>query len=197
MDKHVNNVVSHCYKILKDIGRIRNVLSDKHTEMLIHAVISSRLDYCNSLFFNISKSNLYKLQKVQNAAARLIARKRKRDGISATLEKLHWLPIESRVIFKILLLVFKCIYGICSDNLVSKLKLKKYNCRSEYYLQLETRKASTKHGRRTFEYAGPRLWNTLPLNIRSEKEAESFKRKVKSLLFTDTEGFKRKAFQYE
>ena len=197
MDKHVNNVVSHCYKILKDIGRIRNVLSDKHTEMLIHAVISSRLDYCNSLFFNISKSNLYKLQKVQNAAARLIARKRKRDGISATLEKLHWLPIESRVIFKILLLVFKCINGICSDNLVSKLKLKKYNCRSEYYLQLETRKASTKHGRRTFEYAGPRLWNTLPLNIRSEKEAESFKRKVKSLLFTDTEGFKRKAFQYE
>ena len=116
---------------------------------------------------------------------------------SFKFEKLHWLPIESRVIFKILLLVFKCIYGICSDNLVSKLKLKKYNCRSEYYLQLETRKASTKHGRRTFEYAGPRLWNTLPLNIRSEKEAESFKRKVKSLLFTDTEGFKRKAFQYE
>ena len=122
-----------------DIGRIRNVLSHKHTEMLVHAVIS-RLDYCNSLFFNLSRESIYKLQKVQNAAARLIARKRKHDSISDTLIELHWLPVESRVIFKILLLVFKCIGGICSENLISKLKFKKYNCRPDDYLKLETEK---------------------------------------------------------
>ena len=50
LNKHVNQVVSHCHKLLKDIRGIRNVLSKQHAEMLIHAVISSRLDYCNSRF---------------------------------------------------------------------------------------------------------------------------------------------------
>ena len=131
---HINQLVSHCYKLLKDIGKIRNVISMKHTEMLVHAVSSSRLDYCNSLFFNTSKTNMYKLQKVQNAAARLVARKRKRDGISSVMKELHWLKVESRVIFKILLLVYKCINGICSENLSQKLKYKKFNCRPEDYL---------------------------------------------------------------
>ena len=164
--------------------------------MLVHAVIS-RLDYCNSLFFNISRSNIYKLQKVQNAAARLVARKRKRESISSTLRKLHWLPVESRVIFKILLLVFKCIRGMCSENLMSKLKFKKYNCRPDDYLKLETRKVSSKFGRRTFEYAGPRLWNSLPLNLRTEEKIVRFKGQLKTLLFTDAERLKRTAFQYE
>ena len=78
MDTHTNKIVSHSHKLLKDIGRIRNVISKKHTEMLVHAVVSSRLDNCNSLFFNMKKGNLFKLQKVQNAAARLVARKKKR-----------------------------------------------------------------------------------------------------------------------
>ena len=104
---HVNKIVSHCYKLLKDIGRIRSVLSQKHTETLVHAVTSSRLDYCNSIFYNMNKSNLFKLQKVQNAAARLIVQKRRRESITSTIRELHWLRIESRILFKILLLVYK------------------------------------------------------------------------------------------
>ena len=163
--------------------------------MLVHALIS-RIDYCNSLYYNMCKSNLHKLQKVQNTAARLVARKRKRDRISSTLRDLHWLKVESRVIFKILLLVYKCINGMCSANLSQKLKYKKFNCRPDDYLQLETIRVSTKYGRRTFAYAGPRFWNALPLEIRSEEKIESFKRQIKTLLFTDTEGLKRKAFRY-
>ena len=57
MDKHCNKVVSHCYYLLKQIGRIRNILTQAHTEMLVYSVISSRLDQCNSLFINMSKRN--------------------------------------------------------------------------------------------------------------------------------------------
>ena len=134
---------------------------------------------------------------MQNAAARLIARKRKHDSISDTLIELHWLPVESRVIFKILLLVFKCIRGICSENLISKLKFKKYNCRPDDYLKLETEKVLTKFGPRTFAYAGPRLWNSLPLNLRTEEDIVKYKGQLKTLLFTNTESVKRKAFKYE
>ena len=107
MDKHVNTVVSHCYKILKDIGRIKRFLSRQRLEQLVHAIISHRLDYCNSVLVNISKENLYKFQKVQNTAARLILGRRRRDSAAEALKELHWLNIDARITFKILLLVFK------------------------------------------------------------------------------------------
>ena len=139
MDRHTNKIVSHSHKLLKDIGRIRNVLSNKHTEMLVHSVVSSRLDNCNSLFFNMKRENIFKLQKVQNAAARLVARKKKRDSVSSVIKELYWLRVESRIIFKILLLVFKSIHGMCSRNLTQKITYKGYNCRPNDYLQLETK----------------------------------------------------------
>ena len=194
MSDHVNKIVSHSYKILKDIGRIRSVLSQNHTEMLVHAVVSTRLDYCNSLFYNMSKMNLQKLQKVQNAAARLVVMKRKRESISSAIRQLHWLRVESRIIFKILLLVYKGIQGTSSKNI--QLDFKSHNCRPEEFLMLKTNFCKTKYGRRTFQYNAPRLWNALPLHIRTEEKLDTFKRMVKTLLFTDTEGFKAKAFKY-
>jgi hypothetical protein len=112
MAKHVNQVVSHCYKILRDIGRIKKHVSVSHLERLVHAVISSRLDNCNSLFVNINKDHLQKLQKVQNAAAKLILGWRRRDSATAALKKLHWLNIDARITFKILLFVYKVVNGL-------------------------------------------------------------------------------------
>ena len=170
------------------------MLTQEHTESLVHAVTSSRLDYCNSLFINISNHNLKKLQKVQNAAARLVTRKRKRDSVSSILRELHWLNVESRVIFKVILIVYKAIYGMCSENLV--VRYKQYNCRSNDFLLLETKVVKTKYGKRTFDYAGPRLWNDLPLDVRTIDSIDTFKKKLKTILFKDTEGLKRQAFPY-
>ena len=169
-------------------------MTKKHTEMLVHAGAASRLDYCNSLFFNMSKENMYKLQKVQNAAARLVYRKKKSESVTHILNELHWLPVESRIIFKLILIVFKVIHGLCSKNL--SVTYKGYNCQPDDYLLLETIAVKTKHGERTFDYAGPRLWNALPLNIRVEEKIESFKTKVKTHLFTGTDEFKGRAFKY-
>ena len=105
--EHVNTVVSHCCKILKDIGRIKRFLSRQRLEQLIHA--SHRLDYCNSVLINISKENLFKLQKVQNAAAQIILGRRRRDSAKEALKELHWLDIEARITFKVLLLIFKVL----------------------------------------------------------------------------------------
>ena len=76
MDKHVNSIIAHSYKLLKNIGGICNILTNKYRETLVHTVII-RLDYCNNLFVNISKRIIFKLQKVQNAAARLVLRGKK------------------------------------------------------------------------------------------------------------------------
>ena len=80
LESHINNLVSHCYKLLKDVRIVRNLLTKNETEQFVHAIISSRLDYCNSLFFfGLNKSEINKLQKVQNAAALLVLERRKCD----------------------------------------------------------------------------------------------------------------------
>ena len=118
MDIHVNSIVSLCYKYLSDIGKIRKLLSKKHTEMLVHSAITSRLDYCNSLLYGVNKTVLNKLQMVQNAAARLISLRRKRESVSDVLHNLHWLRVEARIVFKLLLLVYKCLHDMAPDCLV-------------------------------------------------------------------------------
>ncbi len=194
MDKHINFIVSHCYKILKDIGRIKKCLHQDHLEGLVHAVISSRLDYCNSLFVNISKDNLNKLQKLQNAAAKLILGKRRRDSASAALKQIHWLNVEARITFKVLLLVHKVLREKCSENL--SLQYKRFNGRPDDYLMLHTPNVKTVYGTRLFEYNGSRLWNALPCYIRAEEDVEKYKKMIKTLLFDGHGELKRKAFKY-
>ena len=193
-DYHINKIVSHCHKLLKDISRVRSLLSTQHTEMLVHSVISCRLDYCNSMYFNIKKSNVKKLQKVQNAAARIVAQKRYRESISGTLKDLHWLRIESRVIFKLLLLTYKYIKGKCPPHF--NFQYKSYNTHPNDYLMLKTISCKTKYGKRAFTYLAPRLWNALPVKIKTEENIQLFKSMVKTMLFSDTESFLRRAFLY-
>ena len=86
--------------------------------MLLHAFVSNRLDYCNSLFFGLPKSDLSKLQRVQNAAVRLYSGLLRRDHITPVLrDELYWLPIEQRIDFKIATLVFKCLNDIAPSYL--------------------------------------------------------------------------------
>ena len=195
LDKHVNLLVSHCYKILKDIGRVKKCMERSQLERVVHAVISNRFDYCNSILMNISKENIYKLQKLQNAAAKLILGKRKRDSASGALRELHWLNVESRIVFKILLLTYKTLKGQCSKNL--SLRYKGFNGRSEDFLLLETPVFKTAYGKRIFEYNASRLWNALPVSVRGEEDIEKFKKQIKTILFDGCDDLKKTAYRYQ
>ena len=192
MNKHINSVVSQCHKILRDIGRIKTYLQRSHLEQIVHAVISMRLDYCNSLFVNLPKEDLFKLQKVQNTAARLILGRRRRDSAKEALRELHWLNIDARITYKILTLVHKVVRGKCSLSLTYKA----FNGRPEDELKLVTPTFNTKYGNRVFEYNGSRLWNSLPVQMRKEEDTEAYKKMLKTLLFDGNEELKRKAFKY-
>ena len=194
--QHVNRMVSHCHKIIKDVWKIRCLLTQSDAEKLVHAVISTKLDNCNSLYYGMSSKNMKKLQKVQNAAARLVCRTGRRDSVSQTIRNLHWLRVESRIVFKLLLFVHKSSWGCCSNNISDLVTYKNY-CRSEDHLLLSTKVARTKHGKRAFSFIGPRLWNLLPLDIRTEENTECFKKRLKTLLFTETNEILNKALCYE
>ena len=110
MDAHITKTCSAAFYYLNNVGRIRRYLSKESTESLIHAFISTRLDYCNSLFYNIPAYQLEKLQRIQNSAARLILNESKFCLIIPLLMNVHWLPVKYRIRFKILLLTFKAIH---------------------------------------------------------------------------------------
>ena len=85
------------------------MLTTEATEIAVHTLVTSRLDYCNSLLIGINQSLQNKLQNVQRTSARIITKRRKFDSITSELIKLHWLPIHQRIDFKVLLLVFKAL----------------------------------------------------------------------------------------
>ena len=191
MEPHVNTVVSFCYKLISDVGRNRKLLSDEDTESLMHAIVSSRVDYCNSLLYGISKEVIYKLQKVQNAAARLISNRKKRESVRDVLVKLHWLRIEERIIFKLLVTTFKCFKGIAPESICELISVS-----SEHLFLLKAIYLNSNYGRRSFSYAAPRYWNALPIEIRSASTLDSFKRSTKHLLFNNFSEYKSKVFLY-
>ena len=191
MESQVDAIVGHCYKLIGDVARIRHLLDDKDTESLMHAIMSSRIDYCNSLFCGINKNLISKLQKVQNAAARLISKRRKHESVRDVLVELHWLPVEQRIIFKILLLTYKILNGIAPDCLASLLTVR----RADEFL-LKNVYFDSVYGRRRFAYVAPRYWNALPFHIRSAQNIDTFKRLTKTILFQNFDMLRNAAFIY-
>ncbi len=154
----------------------------KTLEIAIHALITTRLDYCNSLYLGISKSSIARLQLVQNAAAKFLKGQRKFDHVTPILKSLHWLPVHLRIEFKILLYVFKSINNL-SDQLYPYNPTR--NLRSGDQRLLSVPRSRLKHrGDRAFAVAGPRLWNSLPAYIRSAQSLTVFKSSLKTYFFS-------------
>ena len=107
----VNSICKSAFFHRRNISRIRKYLSRTATERLIHAFVTSKLDYYNSLLHGLPKYCIQKLQSVLNAAARLLTYTSKYDHITPVLAELHWLPVEKRIIFKILLLTNKALHS--------------------------------------------------------------------------------------
>ena len=189
MGDHITKTSSVAFYYLYNIRRIRKYLSKECTETLIHAFISSRIDYCNSLLYGLPACQLQKLQRVQNSAARLVFEESKFCHITPLLKSLHWLPVKYRIDFKVLLLTFKAIHGLAPPYISELISVKdtsgRYSLRSNsgILLNFRTCKSLTTLGDRSFYMAAPKLWNNLPLFIRNISFVNSFKKSLKTHLF--------------
>jgi hypothetical protein len=123
MKDQVNAVVKSCNFQLCAIGQIRKYLSSDAAQNLIHAFITSRLDNGNSLLAGLPDTLLNRLQKVQNTAARILTKTPKFSHITPILKELHWLPVEKRIQYKILLLTFKCLNNLAPNYLKELLEI--------------------------------------------------------------------------
>jgi len=186
MDKHIANTCRNMIFYLRKIGAIRPLLTESATCQLVHALITSRLDYCNSLMYGLPDCLLNRIQRVQNIAARIVTRCPKSSHITPVLQELHWLPVRYRILFKILLLTYRCIHGTAPEYLVDLITFysPQRALRSSSHHLLVVPKTRTKSfGERTFTYAAAREWNLLPVHIKVLPTIEHFKSAVKTYLF--------------
>ena len=190
---HLNNTLRACYYQLHSLAQICRHLSEDAAVKLCHAFITSRIDNMNSLLYKIPDYQLARLQMVLNNTARLIKQIKKSSPhhISDILHELYWLPIEQRIKYKILLLMFKChikeapLYLMDMNNPYEQQH--HWLRSSEKELLTETQTAKT-YGDRAFSRAGLKLWNKLPLLICHSKTLSKFKSSIKTEVFKEAYG---------
>ena len=158
----------------------------KRKDGMINVTVIYRLDYYNSLLYGAKQCHIDRLQCCQNDAARNIARKYKFDPISPVLKELHWLPVEHRSSYNILLLTYKALNGHapqCLTALISKY-VQPYPLRSKYQnVSNLPRRRLERFGKRDFVKVAPSLWNPLSLNVNQVPSVDSFKTRLKTYLF--------------
>ena len=107
--EHVNKLCKQLYPVLKRTAKVRQSLTKEATKILIQSLVLGRIDYFNSLLLGTSKYHINKLQRLQNMSCRVICDLRKFDHISSAMADLHWLKVNEHIIFKIAVLMYKCV----------------------------------------------------------------------------------------
>jgi hypothetical protein len=160
MKKHVSKVASVYYFHLCRLKPIRRILGRQITTSLVNSFVSSRLDYCNSVLAELPKSTIAPLQRVQNAAVRLICGLGPRAHVSPALYELHWLPMEQRLTFKLCVFMYLIHTGpspsylselvMSTSSIASRSRLRSANSR-----RYEPPAIRLKLGEQSFAFAGP------------------------------------------
>ena len=186
MRTQVNAVIKACYYNLHMLRRFKHILPRTSLHALVQAFVMARLDYANALYIGIPEYLLSKLQRIQNFAVRLIYNLQRHDHVTPYMIELHWLPIRSRITYKIAVLVFKCLKGQGPVYLTELIAVRTANrrLRSSASITLHQPAAKLKYaGERRFSYTAPKIWNSLPSHIRDIDNLTSFKSKLKCHLF--------------
>ena len=146
-----------------------------------------KLDSNNSLLSGMPQTLLTKLQRIQNAAAKVITRKKKSDHVTPILRELHWLPIAQRIVFKLLLLTFKVLNGKGPAYILDLLQpyqpSRTLRSSSDHLILVIPKSKLKTYGDKAYSVIAPQLWNSLSCDIRSSQSVCSFKTALKTFLF--------------
>ncbi len=181
--EHIAKTARSCRFALHNIRKIRPFLTEHATQLLVQALVISRLDYCNALLAGLPSNTTKPLQMIQNAAARLVFNEPKRAHVTPLFVSLHWLPVAARIQFKTLMLAYKTTTGSAPTYFHSLLRIyipsRSLRSASERRLVVPSQRGS-KSLSRTFSFTIPGCWNDLPTPIRNAGSLSTFKQQLKN-----------------
>ena len=184
MNKMVNECIKTCYFNLKKLGGIRRLLSQDIKLRMVVSYVISRLDYCNALYANISKTRLTKLQKLLNACVRFIFGLTNNTDVYECSKSLHILPVKYRIMYKLCLLVYKTMYGFSPLYLEDKIEERTTINLIFLRSNLDMTRLELPLHQNSIQYAMAKHWNTLPIALCSCNSIEKFKSQLKTHYFT-------------
>ncbi len=171
---------------LHNIRKIRPSQREYAAQLLVQALVISRLDYCNALLAGLPSNTIKPLQIIQNAAARLVFSEPKRAHVTPLFVSLHWLPVAARIQFKTRMLAYRTTTGSAPTYFHSLLRIyipsRSLRSASERRLVVPSQRGS-KSLSRTFSFTAPGRWNDLPTPIRNDGSLSIFKHQLKTHLF--------------
>jgi hypothetical protein len=188
MKPHCKAVCKSANYNLHNISVVRPSLTKEAASMAIHAFVTSRLDNCNALLYGLPKVNLSPIQRVQNSAARCLTGTKRREHITPVLRDLHWLPITSRIEYKLMVLVYKALSGTGPEylrELLVRYTSVRQGLRSHHneMTLIEPRTFLVTGGERSFQKEAPLRRNMLPLSLKGADTLGKFKRGLKTHLY--------------
>ena len=191
MERQINSVKKKCCWTMTSLRTINKYLNETVKLMLVKQLIISKLDYCNSLYYNLPKKRVKKLQSVLNGGVRFIYNiKDRNEDLIPYYKKAHILPIEQRLFFKVCLLCFKVINGIAPNYLCELLEMTNNDQKNSRTRAAEDttllklpKMSRLKASNRRFSNYAPEAWNSIPKEIRIITDPETFKGKLKNFLY--------------
>ena len=178
-------VSKSCFYHIRALKQIRGSLDDATLCTVATALVASRLDYANSILYGIPAKHTSRLQRTQNTLARVVTGTGFTDSSLSTLKRLHWLPIDARIRFKIATLTYKALHTGNPPYLASLLH-RHNQCRalrSASSNVLSVTRSKLSFGSRAFRVAAPSVWNSLPPHVRSCTTLTTFRKHFISHLF--------------
>ena len=183
--KHISLVCRSCYYHIRDLRRLRRCLTSEVSKTIATALVSSKLDYYNDLFYNVTNGE-FRFQGVQNWLVRVVTRSPRFSRTTPLLKSLHWLPVCFRITSKICFVTYKTLCNNKPIYLKEMLEPPKRTRDLRSYDQnvVFVPRIKTKKGEGSFSVAAPKLWNHLPGEIRTSKTVHSFRKKYNFFILT-------------
>ena len=147
MQRHISKVTSVCFYHLRRLRQIRNYVSQSVMAQLVTSLVIIRIDYCNSIIAGLPEFRLVPLQRVQNAAARLVLNLDRRAHVSPALQQLHWLTVMHRVTFKIATLLHQILHKRCPSYLADLVTFNTTYSQRRHLGSSDTRVAAVRRAR--------------------------------------------------
>ena len=184
MDEQVAMCRRSCYYHMRRIRQVRHLLDSSSLRALVVAFVLGRIDYCNSLYASCTQTVLQGLQRVQSTAARLLTGSGRLESAVPLMRELHWLPVSSRIRYKLCTLMYDVVHGTAPGYLVDlcrpcgDMRLRS-GPRGDYFVPFSRLSMTQK----SFRFSGPRAWNSLPGNVRDAPSRTAFANRLKKHLF--------------
>ena len=179
-DQQIVSLKKKSFHTLRNLRKIRCLLSEKQMKIIVNSLVLSCLDYCNALFIGAGEQQLNQLQLIQNSASKAITGKYKYDHLGDDISNLHWLDIRKRIIFKVALISYKAIVGSAPTFIQDMFMYTHHG----HTVKLMTPFANSRYGKRSFSFVAPRIYNRLPTKITMSDNLKDFKSQLKTYLFT-------------